>query len=212
MKKRSARRDNLEGRRFTRLLVLSFSHKNERGELFWNCRCDCGTEKVVKAGTMRRGHALSCGCYHKEAVTLHGMTGTPTFGTWRSMLERCSNPRLKVYRIYGARGISVCQRWRHSFANFLADMGNRPSGTSLDRIDVNGNYEPSNCRWATSKQQQRNRRDRRTLTHEGVTMSLYDWADRTGIPAKVIGYRVGSGWPIDRALSLPIMKRGKRKD
>lgn len=127
------------------------------------CRCECGVERDVSVNSLKRGTSRHCGCRVSEIVTMmkttHGGVGTPEYGSWAHLKERCSNPNCKDWPDYGGRGISVCARWRDSFANFLADMGPRPSPQhSIDRIDVNGNYEPDNCRWADPLTQRRNRR------------------------------------------------------
>jgi hypothetical protein len=151
-------RADLSGKAFGRWVVIDYSHKNTRGEIYWNCVCECGSKKPVTAGSLRKGTSVSCGCLHKEAVTTHGMTGTKTFKSWDSMKQRCMNPKSPDYHRYGARGIAVCERWINSFDNFLLDMGLRPDKKTLDRIDVNGNYEPSNCKWSTYSEQNKNQR------------------------------------------------------
>lgn len=153
---------DLTGRRFGRLTVLARAANDSAGRVVWSCRCDCGARHDVKALNLARGSTKSCGCYRREAsaakVTTHGMTRSPTFNSWMSMRQRCTNPNDPAWRYYGGQGIKVCARWG-SFDNFLADMGERPDGKTLDRWPDNaGNYEPGNCRWATAVEQNANRR------------------------------------------------------
>lgn len=127
------------------------------------CKCECGVEKIIKFDYLRCGSTKSCGCYNieliKERSIKHGKTGTTEYRSWMHMKERCYNPNTHQFKYWGGRGIKVCDRWLESFQNFIDDMGHKPSKThSLDRIDFNGNYEPSNCRWATPNQQSQNRR------------------------------------------------------
>lgn len=203
---------NLVGQKFNRLSVVSFSHKNSRGEKYWHCVCDCGNEKDVRANVLTSGKAQSCGCYHLERVTSHGMTNTRTFKSWHSMIDRCTNPNNPSFDKYGGRGISICKGWRESFESFLADMGERPDGKSLDRVDVNGNYEPSNCRWATALEQSINKVSSPKLTFNGVTKTVFEWASEVGVPAKQISWRINNGWPVDMALTTPLTEgRGKKR-
>lgn len=128
------------------------------------------------------------------------MFGTPTYSSWADMVQRCTNPKRKRYADYGGRGIQVCDRWR-KFENFLADMGPRPEGMELDRIENDGNYEPGNCRWSTPTTQSNNRRSNRLLSFNGETLTVADWARRTGISAPAIAKRLKRGWSIEKALS-----------
>jgi len=128
------------------------------------CRCQCGIERTIAIHSLKSGRTSHCGCQMAAIVSVtraeHGMTGTPEYRTWAHMKERCSNPNHKDWHLYGGRGIRVCERWRQSFAAFDADMGPRPDGMSIDRIDVNGNYEPGNCRWTDEFTQAQNKRSR----------------------------------------------------
>lgn len=208
---RSNHKLNLTGQMFGRWTVGEGpTEANARGEIFWPCTCSCGTKRLVKAGSLTSGKSKSCGCYHKEQVTLHGQTGTKTFKSWDSMLQRCLNPNAPDYRRYGGRGIRVDPRWVASYDAFVSDMGQRPEGSSLDRVDVNGNYGPENCRWSTRSGQQRNKRNTPMLEWNGATLSWADWADRTGIPSKHIGWRLSKGWTVERTLTTPVAPRTRR--
>jgi hypothetical protein len=131
----------------------------------WLCLCDCGTLKLVIRGNLVNGSTTNCGCSHHLVTTTHGQSYSREYKSWMAMKSRCTNPRLRAWKWYGGRGISVCERWMNSFENFLADMGIRPLGKSLDRYpNRNGNYEPGNCRWATQRQQVANQRKRTCKT------------------------------------------------
>lgn len=161
----------MTGKKCGRLTVLEFSHRSTRGEYVWRCLCECGNETRVPGYTLREGHTQSCGCYHSERTAearrhekTHGLSNSTTYRSWVAMVQRVTNPNAHNYSYYGGRGISVCDRWlngdglRTGVECFVADMGERPDGTSLDRINNDGNYETENCRWATRSEQVRNRR------------------------------------------------------
>lgn len=204
--------------RFGRLVVVVASERVGKGrgtgKTYSVCQCDCGTRKDVCDASLLYGRTTSCGCYRKEqaraATTTHGRTTsdgkrTKEYSAWLAMRARCEDERSETYRNYGGRGIFVCKRWmgKTGFASFYADMGPRPEGGTLDRIDTNGNYTPDNCRWVTRKVQQNNRRCNRRLTHNGETMTITQWASRVGISQQGLGNRLKRGWSLSQALSRP---------
>jgi len=158
---------DLTGKKFGRLLVIRKIPNNKGTRANWLCLCDCGKDHEVDSYHLSYGKTQSCGCLQKERASLankkHGMTQTPEFETWMRMISRCTNINNQDYSNYGGRGIKICDRWIESFKNFYNDMGERPQGTSLDRIDVDGDYSPDNCRWANLYIQSLNKRiDKRT--------------------------------------------------
>lgn len=161
----------LEGKRFGRLIA---GQMIRRGNVWkYACKCDCGAEKEIAGSSLSSGLTRSCGCLAAEMRGagsprfVHGKRGTPEYITWGNMIKRCFHPGNKDYHSYGGRGITVCDRWRNSFLDFLVDVGKRPHGKTLDRINNDGNYEPGNVRWATPKEQVQNQRPKRRATHCG---------------------------------------------
>jgi hypothetical protein len=174
------------------------------GHLTYRCQCACGTIAEMKRRKLKRGDSNSCGCLkddvHSARLRTHGLTGTSEHRSWSGMIQRCTNPLNNRYANYGARGITVCARWS-SFANFLADMGPAPAGTSIDRIDNDGPYSPENCRWSTRRDQMRNRTDNRRITHAGRTLCLTEWAESAGLSVGTLWSRLKSGWAFEDAIS-----------
>jgi len=193
------RSNDLTGHRFHRLVVLGRAEPTpgNRGAR-WRCKCDCGAETISRSDALKNGRSKSCGCHRAEMGgkhvvsmnTTHGSYGTPEYRVWRGMKDRCFNPNSASYADYGGRGITVCDKWVNSFQAFLADMGPRPDGASIDRIDNNKGYESGNCRWADRITQARNKRNNSLIEHEGETRTLSEWAERAGMPAWKLSQRL----------------------
>jgi hypothetical protein len=209
---------DITGQRFGRLTVTAHAGKSsaKRGHL-WACRCDCGTAVTVHGSSLRGGNTRSCGCLQRDKARAagdrtrtHGMTRTTTHNIWSGMLQRCRDPNRKDYPRYGGAGVTVCDRWL-SFETFLADMGERPAGRTLDRVDGSKGYEPGNCRWATPTEQNRNTSANRVIEAHGERMPLSAWAERTGINSRTLLARLRRGWSEERAVSTPTDKRFSRE-
>lgn len=206
-----AKAADISGQRFGRLVAIAATDRRSAGNVVWHCRCDCGSDAFSIVPHLREGRRVSCGCAKVAGMQIRKKTSkhghmvngkvTTTYRIWTGMLTRCRNKNDPGFRNYGARGISVCERWE-DFANFLADMGERPTGLSLDRIDVDGPYSPENCRWATTKEQMRNRRDNTHLLINGTLEVLADVAERTGLHRSTITSRLRKqGLSIEEALA-----------
>ncbi len=205
---------DLTNQRFGKLLVLEEKGR-KYGEVAWLCQCDCGKKSVATSANLRRGNSRSCGCGRAgngrgaRFKPTHGMTGSPEYEAWHAMIRRCENPRAIGWKNYGGRGVKVCDRWRHSSKDFLEDMGRRPSPShSLDRIDSNGNYTPENCRWATLKEQHRNRRDNAYVNYKGETRCVSEWAETVGMNPELLRDRLRYGWTMERAWNEPVRNKG----
>jgi hypothetical protein len=207
-------REDLTGERFSRLLVVGKDNtptKSKRKRVKWSCLCDCGNTTSVSSDNLKSGNTMSCGCHKNTVSVTHGMTGTPTYKVWDHMMGRCTNENDGGYVDYGGRGIKVCDRW-YSFANFVADMGIKPEGLEIDRMDNAGDYTPENCRWVTRKVNCRNTRSNRYITLGDVTKCLVEWEEETGIPKDTIRSRLRRHWSIEKTLTTPVdMKFSKCK-
>lgn len=201
---------SLIGQQFGRLTVLALAEPGARGETRLLCQCACGTVKPVVRGELTRTRAdatRSCGCSHQDKRRVpwekHGQTHTRTYRIWKGIVTRCTNPHHHAYHRYGGRGIQLCEAWR-TFANFYADMGECPSGLTIERVDNNGHYEMGNCLWATYKVQANNTRRNVNLTLHGVTHTISEWSVITGIAASTLYERIRrAGWTNEEALTLP---------
>lgn len=212
---------DLTGMKFGRLTVESFAFA-KKGNNYWNCVCDCGEIKQVPTGSLTRGHTTSCGCFKKEQanksnkkrMTTHGERYTRLYSIWADIKKRCLNPNSINYSNYGGRGITICDEWINdytSFSTWAKDNG-YSEDLEIDRIDVNGNYEPSNCRWVTRKVNSNNKRKNRKITINGATKTLSEWVDCYSLDYKVVQSRLNRyKWSIEEALELKPRERDLQK-
>lgn len=200
--------ENLTGMIFGLLTAISYI-----GDFKWLCQCSCpkGNTKEVKADHLKEGKVKSCGCLRLPKDT---KCKTQEYKIWKEMRQRCYNPNRPQYKDYGGRGIRVCERW-NDYDNFISDMGPRPGPEySIDRIDVNEDYTPENCRWATKTEQNNNKRNNRLLTYDEKTQTLAEWSKETGIVTDTIDTRLRSGWDIEKALteSVQIIRKFTKEE
>lgn len=208
---------NLVGRRYGRLTVVSF-HDMEKSRARWLCNCECGNVVVARSGALQRGSKQSCGCLlpyvngvlNRTHGQGHPKARTSEYRTWEGLQQRCCNPSYHSFANYGGRGITVCDRWRNGeggigpFECFIADMGMKPSALhSIDRVDVDGHYSPENCRWATPKQQSRNRRDCHYVECAGRRMALIEACEVSGVKYTLVQQRIARGETFSEAISRP---------
>lgn len=182
------------GKPFGRWTVVSVA-KSDGKNILLNCRCECGTDRIIRKSHLISGESKSCGCWR------HGRSRTRTYLIWIGMKQRCLNPKSSFFFRYGGRGIRVCRRWERSFENFLADMGECPPRLTIDRKNNDGNYCKRNCRWASAMEQASNTSRSNKITWKGQTHHASKWARIIGIPIGTLNGRVWRGLPIDRILS-----------
>lgn len=209
----------LTGQVFGRLLVIERGGSTAAKKIKWICLCNpelggCGKTVEVIGSGLKSGHYISCGCYHRESCiarsTKHGyaLQGSKrnTYTTWCAMIQRCTNSNNPNWENYGGRGIKICTRWL-KFENFLEDMGEKPKNKTLNRIDNNGNYDPSNCEWSTCKEQNRNRRSNHLISLNGVTKTIVEWAEEIGFPYSTLNARLQRGMSDEEAITTPLRKK-----
>lgn len=203
--------EDLTGQRFGRLIVQKIvSHKPIR----WECKCDCGNTTIVIADTLKRGETISCGCYRNECVRdrsiKHNESHTKLHQVWSGMKTRCNNPNFEFYKDYGGRGIKVCDEWQNDYIAFRdwALQNGYAEGLSIDRIDVNGNYEPSNCRWVTDKVQANNKTTNRFIEYKGETHTLQQWSEILGVSVGRLFHRLDKmGWSVEKTFETGDLRK-----
>jgi len=209
---------DMRGRVYGRLTVVGPAPKRNCAALYWLCECQCGKRTEINGTNLRLGLTKSCGCLNQEnrcrrdnKITKHGHSGSLTYASWTAMRSRCRRRKNKDWHRYGGAGITVCERWRDSFENFLADMGERPSRRhTLDRYpDPAGDYEPTNCRWATHAEQSSNKIITATFTAFGKTKHIDEWCREYAIGRSTVRERLCRGWSVEEALSTPVLKKGR---
>lgn len=222
-----SKRMNIGGARFGRLVAQFVDEdRSTTNTTYWVCKCDCGALTSVKLSSLRSGVTVSCGCYQKDTArqtcvkrnTTHGMSDSRLYRVWWSMKRRCYDNNTSAYKDYGGRGIQVCDEWNNDFETFynwciengydiLAERGE----CTIDRINVDGNYCPSNCRIVDTKTQNNNRRSNHLLTYDGVTKNISQWAEDVGLKPLTLLYRISKGWSTEAALTTPVGKNAKMK-
>ncbi len=210
---------DITGQRFGELTVLRLHHKKPRYKkngaihsyrLYYECKCDCGNMCIVNSDELLHGKTKSCGCYRREKArndfSIHNLTNTRLYNTWTHMKGRCLNPTDAAYKNYGGRGITVCQEWQDDFINFYnwAMANGYTKKLTIDRININGNYEPKNCRWVDMKTQGRNKRTNVTLPYNGETHCLKEWAEIVNIKVGTLQNRVYKQWSVKDILTQPV--------
>ncbi len=199
---------DLTGLKFGRWTVINFSHKDEKRIAYWLCKCDCGTERIVSGNNLTTGKSVSCGCYRSELNSKNHQLGkdksrTRIYNCWSNMKRRCYNPNNCMYERYGARGVKVCDEWRTNFQNFYQwSLSNGyADNLTIDRIDTNGNYEPSNCRWITNLEQANNKSTNCFIEYKGQTLTLAQWSRELNIGYDFLKHRIRNGFTLEEIIA-----------
>lgn len=204
---------DLTGQRFNYLTVINYAGQR-KGRTYWRCRCECGNVIDVYSYSLKSGNTKACGCHKKDGWNngrTHGLSKTRQYRIWRNMKNRCENPNDKYYVNYGGRNISICSEWRESFKSFYdwAMENGYSDELTLDRIDNNGNYEPSNCRWVSRTQQMNNTRKNHFIELNGEKHTIAEWCRKLNISYNVLSSRIFTyGWSDEKALTTPVKERG----
>lgn len=204
----------LEGQRFGRLVVVKEVGRTKSGQAKWLCKCDCGNTKVIGSDNLRRGVTKSCGCIRKEMKPWNKRytdEDKVVYGLWAGIKNRCYNKNEPKYKNYGARGIRVCDEWLDytNFKNWCLANGYQ-KGLTIDRIDVNKNYSPDNCKFATQKVQQNNRTNNHLITYKSETHTMSQWAEKLGMRYGMLEHRINRGWSVEDAFNVPYGGRPSR--
>lgn len=205
----NARAIDMTGKTFGSLVAIACAGIGSDGKYQWRFACECGKEFTACGSKVRRGEVITCPECSMERVRLshikHGRARTPEHRAWSHIKSRCFNQKVPEYKHYGGRGITMCQRWIDSFENFLADMGSKPSKLhSIDRIDNNGNYEPSNCRWASFNEQANNKRSNRLVIINSKSKTMSEWATENGLNREIVHKRLRRGWSGESLIASPM--------
>lgn len=208
-------REDISGKVFGEWTAIKYKEGSGTRHPKWECVCSCGKKRFIDYYALTGGRSSSCGCVNASFIgdikRTHGKSKTQIYQIWAGIISRCCNPNIPNYCDYGGRGITVCDRWRNSFEKFYSDMGDRPRGMSIERIDNDSVYSPENCKWATRAEQSRNRRNNRHLTLNGQTRCLSEWSKITGLHPITITSRLNRGWSEERALTEELNKTQNKK-
>lgn len=199
---------DMVGQKFGRLTVIEFSHRKGKN-YYWKCICDCGNPeiRIVQVQGLKRGTTQSCGCLNKEIITKHGLDGDKIYHVFNAMKNRCYSKDNNSYHNYGARGINICDEWLNdvvAFVNWAYNSGYK-EGLTIERKDVNGNYEPNNCTWVSRKAQMNNTRYNINIEYKGETKTLTEWSETIGMKMNTLYYRIAiAKWDIEKAFNTPL--------